>query len=94
MDVFEDFFVDFIEDFGIILDKYNYNNFLGRLRKWRDKFVKKVDFQIIDDIILIIESCLLIGIDVCKGELLIFLLIGSINDIDCVDGEFFGNMLE
>ncbi|MBU7128423.1 endonuclease, partial [Staphylococcus aureus] len=48
-DAFEDFSADFIEDLGIISDKYNYNNFLGRPRKWRDKLVKKVDFQTTDD---------------------------------------------
>ncbi len=93
-DAFEDFSADFIEDLGIISDKYNYNNFLGRPRKWRDKLVKKVDFQTTDDITSIIESCSLTGIDARKGELLISLLTGSINDIDRVDGELPGNTLE
>ncbi|WP_257006660.1 DEAD/DEAH box helicase [Shouchella clausii] len=93
-DSFQDFSDDFIEDLGIISDKYNYNSFLGRPRKWRDKLVEEIDFEANDDIATIIQSNSLTGMDARKGELLISLLTGSINDIDRVDGELPENTLE
>ena len=43
-DLFEDFSEDFIEDFGVISDKYDYRSFLGRPRKWKDELIEKVEF--------------------------------------------------
>lgn len=86
-DLFEDFFEDFIEDLGVISDKYDYRSFLGRPRKWKDELIEKVKFEANGNIISFIHDNQLRGLDARKGELLISLLTGSINDIDRVDGE-------
>ena len=91
---FEDFSEDFIEDLGYISDKYNYKSFLGRPRKWRDELIKDVKFDSNDDILTVIKDNTLSGLNARKGELIISLLTGSINDIDRVDGELPTNSLE
>lgn len=93
-DAFQDFSDDFIEDLGIISDKYNYRSFLGRPRKWKDKLIEEIEFRNNDDIISVIQGNSLSKMDARKGELLISLLTGSINDIDRVDGAFPTNSLE
>lgn len=93
-DLFEDFFEDFIEDLGVISDKYDYRSFLGRPRKWKDELIEKVKFEANGNIISFIHDNQLRGLDARKGELLISLLTGSINDIDRVDGEIPQNSLE
>ena len=91
---FEDFSEDFIEDLGYVSDKYNYKSFLGRPRKWRDELIKDVKFDSNDDILTVIKDNTLSGLNARKGELIISLLTGSINDIDRVDGELPTNSLE
>lgn len=85
---FDDFVDDFIYDLGIISDKYDYNEFLGRAKKWRGNLfevinLKEISFQEVENII---ESNFLEGVNSRKAELLISLLTGSINDINRVDG--------
>lgn len=94
IDSFDEFFEDFIEDLGIISDKYDYKSFLGRPRKWQEELTKEINFEANDDIISVIESYPLHGISGRKGELLISLLTGSINDIDRVKGDLPRNSLE
>lgn len=91
---FQDFSDDFIEDLGIISDKYDYRSFLGRPRKWKDELIKKNKFEANDNITSVIHANSLFGMNARKGELLISLLTGSINDIDLVDGELPTNSLE
>ena len=78
---FNEFAEDFIEDLGSIADKFSYKKIIGRPKSWKEKNIilnKKasdIDMKLIDDIKLP-ES------DKRTVELLISLLIGSINDID------------
>lgn len=91
---FKDFLEDFIEDIGIISDKYEYKNFLGRPRRWRSELTEEVQFTKDEDITSYITSNSIEGLISRKGELLISLLTGSINDIDRVEGELPTNYLE
>lgn len=91
---FEDFLEDFIEDIGIISDKYEYKNFLGRPRRWRSELTEEVQFTKDENITSYITSNSIDGLISRKGELLISLLTGSINDIDRVEGELPTNYLE
>ncbi|GGF17931.1 DNA helicase [Halobacillus andaensis] len=91
---FDDFFNDFIEDLGYISDKYEYKSFLGRPRKWERDLIKSVSLETSDDIRSFIEENGLSGIEARKGELLISLLTGSINDIERVDGDVPTSTLE
>jgi len=91
---FEDFTYEFIEDLGYISDKYEYKSFLDRPKKWRNDLIEEIEFGTNDDIISLIQRNSLNGLNARKGELLISLLTGSINDIDRVDGELPTSSLE
>ena len=74
-----EYFDDFKEDLGHLSDKFNYDQILGRTRKWSTQWfcIKNIDEFSIDEY-------LEIGIephDIRKIDLLISLLIGSINNI-------------
>lgn len=76
----EDFRLDLKEDLGYLSDKYNYNKILGRPRKWPSDFfvISRIDEFNIDEY-------LTTEIDLQyqrKIDLLISLLIGSINNIE------------
>ena len=78
---FEEYYEDFIEDLTSLSDKYNYKQYIGRPRKWRDELIayeKNIPIDINDflDVHKITDKNLK-----RKSELLISLLIGSINDI-------------
>jgi superfamily I DNA and RNA helicase len=93
-EVFEDFTDDFIEDLGYISDKYEYKSFLGRPRKWKDELIEVIEFKESDDITSILNSNSLSSLNARKGELLISLLTGSINDIERVEGDIPTSSLE
>jgi len=81
-DIFEDYRLDFIEDLGHLSDKYDYSKILGRPRKWSEDLIEKInlsDFNINHYISKEIELDKQRRID-----LLISLLIGSINSIEKV----------
>ena len=76
----EDFVYDLKEDLGHISDKYEYSKILGRVRKWDAELF---DYCNIDD--FDIEKYLSKEVEstnIRKIDLLISLLIGSINDIN------------
>lgn len=76
----EDFLDDLKEDIGHISDKYEYSKILGRVRKWDSELFKAVhinDFDVNDFLISEIKSE-----NIRRIDLLISLLIGSINSID------------
>lgn len=80
IDQLNEFKLDFKEDLGSISDKFNYNKVLGRARKWPDEFFvigTLGDFNISSYIDKEIPFHFQRKID-----LLISLLIGSINSID------------
>jgi superfamily I DNA and RNA helicase len=93
-EAFQDYTYDFIEDLGYISDKYEYRSFLGRPRKWKDELLKEIYFGSNDNIISIIRGNHLTGMEARKGELILSLLTGSINDINRVDGDVPTSSLE
>lgn len=82
----EDYYEDFIEDLGIISDKYEYKKILGRPKTWKDSltkvFLHKESGFLLDEYL---EATKVADISMQKKiELLISLLTGSINDIERV----------
>lgn len=76
----EDFLLDFKEDLGFLSDKYNYKAILGRARKWSKDLFSIVDLKNFDLTAFISKKSE--PSDYRKIDLLISLLIGSINDIN------------
>ena len=75
---------EFVDDTGHISDKYDYLQVLGRSGKWRKKFVEKMKYSQIKDMPLeqLLEKIKLPNKEESrKGEFLISLLTGSINDL-------------
>lgn len=82
--LFENCCNDYIDDIDSLSDKYEYRKRIGRKRKWESKFVEKIS---VDDINKLedIEQYLLTDVEEKRiGNLIISLLIGSINSIDKV----------
>jgi len=81
-DNFEDYYEDFVEDLGSLSDKFNYKKHIGRPKKWQSDLTStltvKSDFKIED----VLENNLIDESLKRKNELLISLLVGSINDIE------------
>ena len=82
---FDDFFEDFLEDLGYLSDKFDYKKILGRPREWK-KLIESVNYNDVigfraDDFL---EDYKVSGEDERKIDLLISLLIGSINDVEKV----------
>lgn len=79
-DQIEDFLLDFKEDLGFLSDKYNYKSILGRPRRWKECLFDSCnadDFDADKYFSQKVDTS-----DVRKIDLLISLLIGSINDIE------------
>lgn len=93
-DEFEEYYEDFIEDLASISDKFNYKKYIGRPRRWRDnlitKEVKSDDFNIKE----ILSAHRVKKEEERKTELIISLLIGSINDIEKIGVEKPETLLE
>lgn len=78
----KDYELDFKEDLGFLADKFEYNKILGRVRKWPECFVMTrclSSFNVDEYLLQEVEHQYQRRID-----LLISLLIGSINSIDKV----------
>ena len=76
----EDYYYDFKEDLGHLSDKYNYDKLLGRVRKWPEELIKYYNANNFD-----LTNYVDTQVDarhIRKIDLLISLLIGSINSID------------
>jgi superfamily I DNA and RNA helicase len=83
-DAFDDFIDDFSEDLGHLSDKFEYKKVLGRPRVWKqdlitDKHLRHFDGDIEN---FITENTLTDPMERRQIELLISLLIGSINSVD------------
>lgn len=96
-EAFEDYVEDFLDDTGHLSDKYDYMRVLGRPRKWRNDFVEQMSYldiakleimELLDRIKLPTKE------SERKGEFLISLLTGSINDIDKTGTEYPESLLE
>lgn len=82
---FDNFFEDFLEDLGYLSDKFDYKKILGRPREWK-KLINRVNYNDVSGLCAedILECYKVSGEDERKIDLLISLLIGSINDIEKV----------
>lgn len=80
-DAFEDYIDEFIEDIGSISREYAYTEILWRPKTWRDSLVLSFNISEIDTLGSRLEKDLLLeGDELRRMELLISLVIWSIND--------------
>lgn len=92
---FEEFCEDFIEDLSSISDKFNYKSHIGRPRDWKDTNITIIYKSDLTSIKQVLSENLLESQSTQRiSELLISLLIGSINDIDRVGAEVPETLLE
>lgn len=91
---FGEYFEDFMEDVNSISDKFNYQDYIGRVRKWKEKFTTYTNTKEGFDISKELQENLLEYEDFRKSELIISLLTGSINDIKKVGIETPETLLE
>ena len=91
---FDDFGDDFEEDLGHLSDRYEYKKILGRPREWKKLIERVEDFQKLDDIKSKLENYQIGVEEERKVDLLISLLIGSINDIEKVGIEYPETILD
>ncbi|MBS0027087.1 DEAD/DEAH box helicase [Chitinophaga hostae] len=81
---FEEFYDDFLEDINSISDKYNYRNHIGRPREWKQNNTALISYGNLTSFKLLLNNNKIAPEIQRVSELLISLLIGSINDIDKV----------
>ena len=82
-DLFDEYVEDFIEDIGYIAKKYEFLKLVGRPRQWREDFVVKVRKQTCEEFIFswLLEENKIKDVEMIrKGEILISLATGSINE--------------
>lgn len=91
---FEIYIDDFIEDLSSLSDKYKYKEHIGRPRDWRREITTSLLYTDKFNLAKVLEDCVLPKTLQRKSELLISLLIGSINDIDKVGVEVPETILE
>jgi superfamily I DNA and RNA helicase len=88
VDAFEEFYEDFVEDLGIISDKYEYKKVLGRPKEWRLQSTYKAELFEFDQLEQILRDIKISDQKLQRNcDLLISLLTGSINDIDRVQDD-------
>jgi len=91
---FDEYYNDFIEDLNSISDKYKYKEYIGRPREWKKSNTIQIyenefsDFQKLFSETIVSEELQRIS------ELLISLLIGSINEIQRVGARLPETLLE
>ena len=92
---FDEYFDDFISDLGALSNKYKYQSYIGRPRLWKEELLQKC--QIKDGSInierLFAENKISKDLK-RKGELIISLLTGCINDIEKIGVEQPSTLLE
>ena len=96
-DDFDNYMEDFIEDMGYISNKYDYVKVVGRPRNWREEFIVSIDNTSISEksfIEVLNENELHGRENIRKGEVLISLLTGSINEVDRIGGDVPENVLD
>lgn len=84
---FLEFYDDFIEDLGHLSDKFEYKKVIGRKRQWQSCIEYENYSDDMNDIETFLNSVRISVSDERKVDLLISLLIGSINDVDKVGTE-------
>lgn len=93
-DSFDDFYEDFIEDLSSISDKFNYKEYIGRPRTWKNAATVRESFSENYNLDSLFKEHSLGKSDSRLSELLISLLIGSINDIEKVGVEVPETLLD
>ncbi|HJI94488.1 MAG TPA: ATP-binding domain-containing protein [Sutterellaceae bacterium] len=97
-DAFTKFFEDFVEDLGYLAEKFGYREKIGRPRTWRDgnlAMTNLTDVSSSNDIGTFLQKYRLTDKKEKRvGELLISLLVGSVNDIERVGIEEPENLIE
>lgn len=93
-DNFEEYYEDFIEDLSSISDKFEYKKYIGRPRDWKQKITIKEIYNSEDSIKALFERNTLPKLLQRTNELLISLLIGSINDIKKIGAEIPETLLD
>lgn len=93
-DKFNEYYDDFIEDLNSISDKFNYKDYIGRPRDWKSELTVKVILKEDWNISNILRKHALSSALKRKSELLISLLIGSINDIEKVGADIPETLLD
>ena len=92
---FDEYYDDFIEDLSSISDKFNYKNHIGRPREWKKYNTLKVYSKDTKPVVSLLNENRLRNPDLERiSELLISLLIGSINDIDKIGANVPETILE
>lgn len=88
-EAYKNFCDEFIEDLGVVSDKYDYKTIIGRPRKWRDEVINtEAIFNNTNPIENVFaQNSLNLPLQQKTSELLISLLTGSINDINRVRAE-------
>lgn len=91
---FEDFCEDFIDDLGYISDKYDYKGTIGRKRDWVQIIVQE-NYKNINSYDKFIKDALIVVPELKRiSQMLISLLVGSINDVSKVGKEVPADMLD
>ncbi|MBX2913813.1 MAG: DEAD/DEAH box helicase [Cyclobacteriaceae bacterium] len=93
-EAFEIYIEDFVEDLSSLSDKYKYKEHIGRPRDWKREVTTSVVYTNKFNLSNVFEDCALPKVLQRKSELLISLLIGSINDIDKIGVEMPETILE
>ncbi len=77
---FFDYIEDFVEDTGVLVSKYKYDNELGRIRKWRkDVFSEPISYNDFDTFKVNLEN--LSETELPKVKALVGLYLGNVNTI-------------
>ena len=92
---FQNYCDDFIEDLGFLSEKYDYKIQLGRPRTWKAQLIHRINlssFNTMEDLLSLglLENV----VEQRNADFLISLLIGSINDIARIGGEYPETLLD
>lgn len=80
---FYEYYDDFISDLGAISNKYKYQDYIGRPRLWKEELTATIEIKDDEiDIEELLETNKIPDHLKRKGELIISLLTGCINDIE------------
>lgn len=93
-DKFEEYYEDFIEDLGFISNKFKYQEHIGRPKKWQSELTVTKSLQYFDNIKNLLSQNLIPSELKRKNELLISLIIGSINNIEKIGVDTPKTLLE
>lgn len=92
---FYEYYDDFISDLGAISNKYKYQDYIGRPRLWKEELTATIEIKDDEiDIEELLETNKIPDHLKRKGELIISLLTGCINDIEKIGIEQPATLLE